>query len=176
MCFICDSGLTTQNSLCLGVMEDYETEFNESVLRKADKDVSVFKIVKTNGSDTDSAKSFFYDKVYKIGKTYTSKIKGIGITINKGLHSYETENVGFIKDNEIVYLKTKIFNGKVIFSIPLYKDSVTDYLLDNMLIMHCIVPKGARYITNSKGKVVSNKLKVLSFSRIDISTIREMCK
>jgi hypothetical protein len=133
------------------------------------KDIPVFKI----GLQKKSSKkiySYFQFMEYELGMTYKSNINIIDydrwfrpdfISILEGLHSYSMD-VDVVKYGGL-YIKTVIKrngNDKLLERYSINK--IDEY---NLVIMDCIVPKGATYYINEDGEVVSNLIKFVKINQ-----------
>lgn len=127
----------------------------ERIKRIAKEDIPVFKIV--NRDKTSVFRNFLYEEntEYSLGKEIHVYESGImHFFINEGFHSY-------CKKCEITYTYSDGFFRVI--------DLVGTVLLGrkSLLILECLIPKGATYYINEEGECVSDKLKTLKFYKID---------
>lgn len=139
----------------------------------ADKDISVFKI----GVQKKSSKkiySYFQFMIYELGITYRSdivKYDGLHdpdcITILEGLHSYSMDVAVIQSKNKYdgsSYIKAVIKrNGNEKLLERYCLNNVEEYKL---VVMDCIIPKGATYYKNEDGEIVSNLIKFVKINSI----------
>lgn len=104
----------------------------------AEHDLTVYKIVLPCIRGT---KSLFYKFWYLFNVTYRGtldiKLVGSEYCITEGFHSYNTKS-------------------QVLFANQFYFKK----------IVKCILPKGAIYYVNSRGEVVSNQIRIISYENI----------
>ena len=130
----------------------------EYQLGVAEKDIEAFKVVYC--TDTPGLfSSTYYDYPYEVGKEYESKVnydydkEDCTYNVHDGLHSYKEGMVQCINvGNMVLYICNK--------------EDITP--LDNffvfskqLAVLHCVIPKGANYLQNDKGELVSDKLRVV---------------
>ena len=128
----------------------------------ADKDIEVYKVVYK--ADKKSCKScvrgFMYEAntLYKIPsielkKSYIYRMYRVisMIYIQEAYHSYTKIQYTFSR----IYEKDSIYTGKRI----IFGNQLRSIILDNpYYIATFIIPKGATYIINTKGEIVSDKI------------------
>lgn len=129
----------------------------ECIKQIAEEDIPVFKIVNCN--KTSVFKNFLYEEntKYDLGKEIDVH-EGVIVNflINEGFHSYCKKCKIEITDIE----------SKEFFRVV---DLLGTVLLGHksLLILECLIPKGATYYINEKGECVSDKLKTLKFYKIN---------
>ena len=100
----------------------------------AEKDIICYKIVYLQGKEIIS---FWYDFPYELNRKYTTQVlqpipmPNGDISIEKGFHSYR--------------------------NLDTAKGDVWLSLMESLVIIKCIVPKGSEYYINSK-EMVSNQI------------------
>lgn len=115
--------------------------------QNAQEDIHVVKIVKRVGDKFFSPYRNFEYHIGEISAAYIVKTEyNFGMVIEEGLHSYEGDSKIVYNDNRqpIITTSNKSFLGC--------------WTLNKMVILDCIIPKGADYYVNSDGEYVSNRL------------------
>ena len=132
--------------------------------RIARKDVLVRKLVRVS-ENPNKVVSYFTEFEYELGKTYydeeLSILNGYGSChyagIFVGFNSYSTECKITRKE------QTTVSGDKKKDEIEVYSpdggDLVEYYELDNLLMIDCVIPKGATYYVNELGEYVSESIK-----------------
>ena len=124
----------------------------------AESDVKVFKIALK--LDNHAAVPYYMSGtgiIYRVGLTYEAEIGSPGLTgrISEGLHCYSQLQCGVTKTQ---YRFIDVYNLTLHGNIAVYAD-------DLIVILHCIIPKGATYYLNDIGEIVTEKLIVKSISK-----------
>lgn len=149
-------------------------------IKYAENDIKVFKVVKYRqlshlGNKTYEIVPFYYylNEVYGYYKNEcfgiskelfeqeldfsVEKAETYGYYISgNSFHSYSDKNLQYSQVTEKCYYVRNCF----LTVLDFYE------LNDGILIMHCIIPKGAKYAVNELGEYVSDKLKIKSFEKI----------
>ena len=132
--------------------------------RIARKDVLVRKLVMATESPYKVV-SYFTGFEYELGKTYYDSYLSIihanepqlGACIFVGFNSYSTECKITRKE------QTTVSGDKKKDEIEVYSpdggELVECYELDNLLMIDCVIPKGATYYVNELGEYVSESIK-----------------
>ena len=128
----------------------------------ADKDIEVYKVVyKANKKSCKSCvRGFMYEAntLYKmpfieLEKSYIHRMYSVisMIYIQEAYHSYTKIQYTFSR----IYEKDSIYTGKRI----IFGNQLREIILDNpYYVATFIIPKGATYIINTKGEIVSDKI------------------
>ena len=129
----------------------------ECIKQIAEEDIPVFKIV--NRDKTSVFRNFLYEEntEYSLGEeiyVYGNTI--LNFLIYEGFHSYCKKC-----EIEITDIESKEFFRVI--------DLLGTVLLGHksLLILECLIPKGATYYINEAGECVSDKLKTLKFYKIN---------
>lgn len=116
----------------------------EPKLEIATEDIKVFKYTYKTVDHKflfikwKTTKGFFYDKTYRVGKTYKEHLKKAEDYINNGMFSTSTG----------LYSYSSLIN--------------VDDVVDNCYIFRAIIPRGSKYYYDpDRGVYVSNKLKLI---------------
>ena len=130
-------------------------------IKTADTPIKVFKVCCRNHYNKQRVFSYYMDFNYKEGETYKLPMyTGTRFDIQMwhrydGFHSYSQDvNITFYRDE---YLAVRDQNMQFI-----------DYLQlkQNLVIAECTIPKGAHYYMNQRGEIVSDQIKIESFSDV----------
>lgn len=153
---------------------------NDPKIKVAENDVKVLKIVQVNGSIISPY--FYPDKEH-----YGNVINGDFSIAGDGLFSIGTDLV-FVHNSgychwscdeaihsylpEMITIKIKI-KTSLSTNVLIHNNSgllLQDYYGDKddiNLFMDCIIPKGTKYAINESGEVVSEKIKVIGFRKVN---------
>lgn len=124
-----------------------------AVLKMAEKDRSVFKVIK---QIDERFSSYFKRFPYEIGKLYETKIGNHKVIcghlcIEEGFHSYSNK----CKWEPLYQVIDTVY--RVVFgnlSLAIFDSSV----IYKPVRVSCIIPKGSLYYENEYGEIVSNKI------------------
>lgn len=145
-----------------------------STLKTAKEDIKVFKIVEIHGKRIGPYFNYFNnvfygtvneDGTYSINQDMLkNELKKFKVCSNCwkseiAFHSYSLEQL-----KEYVSIKTHYsWCNDFVICIPFYYWSIAYPLSSGVLLMDCIIPKGAKYAINEHGEVISDTLKVVGF-------------
>ncbi len=154
-----------------GTLDDYKIAY---------KDVHVFKVLYKEVNERNE--TIYYAPLtgfqYELNKLYGTKelelIKSIQykkngkVTIEEGLHAFSFKckpNIIYIplktcKINEYLFL----FEKNYISVLSAYEEMEGDF---ELILLECIIPKGAKYYENEEGEIVSNYL-IVTDKKINI--------
>ena len=126
---------------------------NPAVLKMAEKDRAVFKVVEQIDG---KLLSYFKSFPYEIGKLYETKIGDRKVIcgrlcIEKGFHSYSNK-CKWEPLYQIIDTMHKVTFGN--HSLAIFDFSV----IYKHVRVSCIIPKGSLYYENEYGEIVSNKI------------------
>ena len=123
-----------------------------AVLKMAEKDIAVFKVVE---QVDEKLLSYCKGFPYEIGKLYETrigdrKVKCGRLCIEEGFHSYSNKCKWKPLD-QITDTIHKVTFGNCVLAIDIS-------ILYEHVKVNCIIPKGALYYENEHGEIVSDKI------------------
>ena len=128
-------------------------ESNKLKIKTAKKNIPVYKIVRIK--DDNKIYSYYIPFIYELGVTYKGDMKfeisGVNGRIygTNGFHSYSCKTHYKEQDETIVIFKKKPFST---YTIDTYCRS------RRVLLAYCHIPKGAKYVINKNGKMMSSEI------------------
>lgn len=146
-----------------GVTDEIEPITEESK-KTATEDIPVFKVVFCKKDFDGRLKfvSYYYRKEYSENEEYKSPIQVYDTNISVGIHSYLC---GKCSTNA----KMDFFCGallKVVSVVSEKHQYKYQSISDSLYRMDCVIPKGSTYYANGYGEAVSDKLRVISFTKL----------
>lgn len=150
-------------------------------VKKADKDIEVFKLVMALKEDVSKEHSKLITPYYYQSEITYGYVNNDG-TFKQAKEVFESEfalHFEIVLNNlyacneafhsyDISLLKTSFYHGSYYY---VYCEDCNKYvgqydLMPYVIIMRCVIPEGSVYAVNKDGEYVSDKLKIKSFEKI----------
>lgn len=130
----------------------------------ADRPIRVFKVCQTINEGTSVVPYFYcFNIEYKTGDTYTINLNEpsfefdtLVYTIQKGFHSYNSAKNTILTANHVI-VSVRCERG---YRIGYYEKC------KHLVKVDCTIPKGSTYYENEIGEIVSDTIRIDSFTPI----------